>query len=251
MTHPLLAALLARGVLVSVRAGELVLRGNVTDDVRAEVNSVKDELLASLGVRHADTPAPPSPAPAPATTPVGPCHYCGRPATFLCDFPVGKDRTCDRPICADHRTKVASGIACSRGRGKSGHKGCCQPFTIDHCREHGEPTPPPAPVAYRKIEVGLSWEICPLCNRALDLERCCRSCGYRSCAKCHAGTGSENAPLCVACDPSVLVCVQCKRPTDERGRCWKCGTRRCSRCGRDTGSAFISTCVRCGLQEPD
>lgn len=35
------------------------------------------------------------------------CHYCGRPAPYLCDFlgPITK-KVCDRPICEDHREKI-------------------------------------------------------------------------------------------------------------------------------------------------
>lgn len=29
------------------------------------------------------------------------CHYCGNPATLLCDYPTEWHKTCDRPICND------------------------------------------------------------------------------------------------------------------------------------------------------
>jgi len=29
---------------------------------------------------------------------------------FLCDFPVGDGKTCDRPICPDHATEIAPEI---------------------------------------------------------------------------------------------------------------------------------------------
>ena len=37
------------------------------------------------------------------------CHYCDRPAPFLCDHPVirkGKRGTCDTPMCADCRNTI-------------------------------------------------------------------------------------------------------------------------------------------------
>jgi len=37
------------------------------------------------------------------------CCECHRPGTYLCDAVVvrrGKQTTCDRPICADHRTTI-------------------------------------------------------------------------------------------------------------------------------------------------
>jgi len=48
-----------------------------------------------------------------------PCHYCGKPTTILCDFtgPIAK-KTCDRPICENHRDKVGP--------------------DLDHCRLHRE-----------------------------------------------------------------------------------------------------------------
>lgn len=32
---------------------------------------------------------------------------CAAASEFLCDFPVGKDRTCDLPLCANHAHEVA------------------------------------------------------------------------------------------------------------------------------------------------
>lgn len=34
------------------------------------------------------------------------CFYCGKPSDWLCDYPV-PDKSCDRPICADHRINQA------------------------------------------------------------------------------------------------------------------------------------------------
>jgi len=31
------------------------------------------------------------------------CAWCGRAADYCCDFPVGEGRTCDLPLCAQHR----------------------------------------------------------------------------------------------------------------------------------------------------
>ena len=30
------------------------------------------------------------------------CQFCSRPATKLCDYPLGPGRTCDAKICAGH-----------------------------------------------------------------------------------------------------------------------------------------------------
>ena len=39
------------------------------------------------------------------------CHYCSNPAPYLCDFfgPITK-KTCDRPICEDHRDRISSSV---------------------------------------------------------------------------------------------------------------------------------------------
>lgn len=38
------------------------------------------------------------------------CSRCRRVGEFLCDFPVGGGRTCDRPVCKAHRHPVAPGV---------------------------------------------------------------------------------------------------------------------------------------------
>ncbi len=35
------------------------------------------------------------------------CIECGQPAPYLCDFPVGTGKTCDKPLCGKHRRKVS------------------------------------------------------------------------------------------------------------------------------------------------
>ncbi|HYE72630.1 MAG TPA: hypothetical protein VEF04_04830 [Blastocatellia bacterium] len=35
------------------------------------------------------------------------CYRCLGFDDFLCDYPVGEERTCDRPMCDDHRNNVA------------------------------------------------------------------------------------------------------------------------------------------------
>ena len=34
---------------------------------------------------------------------VVPCAFCGSIADFCCDFPIGEGRTCDLPLCRDHK----------------------------------------------------------------------------------------------------------------------------------------------------
>lgn len=36
------------------------------------------------------------------------CSFCGWVSEFLCDFPVGDGKTCDRKMCADCAREVAS-----------------------------------------------------------------------------------------------------------------------------------------------
>lgn len=31
------------------------------------------------------------------------CVACGKPADWLCDFPLTTERSCDRPVCGEHR----------------------------------------------------------------------------------------------------------------------------------------------------
>ena len=39
-----------------------------------------------------------------------PCAECGDVPEFLCDYPVGKEKTCDRPLCEFHANEVAPDI---------------------------------------------------------------------------------------------------------------------------------------------
>ena len=34
------------------------------------------------------------------------CAFCGRPADYLCDYPVSEGKTCDKPICKKCKTIV-------------------------------------------------------------------------------------------------------------------------------------------------
>ncbi len=41
------------------------------------------------------------------------CYICGKPADLLCDYvlEIGlKNPTCDRPLCSEHRVKIANDI---------------------------------------------------------------------------------------------------------------------------------------------
>lgn len=50
------------------------------------------------------------------------CSVCNAPrAGVLCDFPIGKGKTCDKPLCGRCAKSVAPGI--------------------DHCPDHGEAPP--------------------------------------------------------------------------------------------------------------
>ena len=33
------------------------------------------------------------------------CWHCGRPADWLCDFPIDRRRRCDQPLCDRHRVR--------------------------------------------------------------------------------------------------------------------------------------------------
>ena len=37
-------------------------------------------------------------------------HRCSWVSAFLCDYPVGDGKTCDRPLCSDHAYEVAPEI---------------------------------------------------------------------------------------------------------------------------------------------
>ena len=39
-----------------------------------------------------------------------PCRECGCEAEFLCDYPVGNDKTCDAKLCWKHAHEVSPGI---------------------------------------------------------------------------------------------------------------------------------------------
>ena len=36
-----------------------------------------------------------------------PCFACADAGDYLCDYPVGKDKTCNRALCEQHRHSVA------------------------------------------------------------------------------------------------------------------------------------------------
>lgn len=44
------------------------------------------------------------------------CYYCGAPAGFDCDFPIGDGKTCDRHACMKHSVHVG--------------------FNLDYCAAH-------------------------------------------------------------------------------------------------------------------
>jgi hypothetical protein len=39
-----------------------------------------------------------------------PCATCGCDSDFLCDYPVGKAKTCDALLCWEHAHEVAPGV---------------------------------------------------------------------------------------------------------------------------------------------
>lgn len=44
-----------------------------------------------------------------------PCFVCGRPSTSLCDYPIGKGKTCDRPLCNSCKTSIGPNLdVCSK-----------------------------------------------------------------------------------------------------------------------------------------
>ena len=38
------------------------------------------------------------------------CIECGAVAEYLCDYPVGEGKTCDRPLCDAHAERIAPDI---------------------------------------------------------------------------------------------------------------------------------------------
>ena len=43
------------------------------------------------------------------------CTECAAPSENLCDYPVGEDKTCDRPLCDEHSRGVAHDVHYCRG----------------------------------------------------------------------------------------------------------------------------------------
>lgn len=46
------------------------------------------------------------------------CADCAALGIFLCDYPVGEGKTCDRPICEDHANEVAPEVHYCQGHMK-------------------------------------------------------------------------------------------------------------------------------------
>ena len=40
------------------------------------------------------------------------CKVCGKTAGLLCDFPTGRGKTCDAPLCSDCVSKVGGADFC-------------------------------------------------------------------------------------------------------------------------------------------
>lgn len=40
----------------------------------------------------------------------GPCYACSAPHEALCDWPVGKGKTCDRRLCRQHRARQGGDV---------------------------------------------------------------------------------------------------------------------------------------------
>lgn len=77
---------------------------------------------------------------------------CGRPAEFLCDYPLRGARagkTCSRGVCSSHRVVVADGV--------------------DHCPAHGKVDAPAREAAVR-VKVELSFEIPDVAERSKAIE---------------------------------------------------------------------------------
>ncbi len=36
---------------------------------------------------------------------LGLCHWCAKPATALCDYPMGDGKTCSLSLCDEHRVR--------------------------------------------------------------------------------------------------------------------------------------------------
>jgi len=72
-----------------------------------------------------------------------PCAWCNRPATLLCDYPVGRDGVdlwpCDVPVCRACASQEGTTHLC----GPNG----CEYDTLDHCPIHQRPEGRQRPVA--------------------------------------------------------------------------------------------------------
>lgn len=39
-----------------------------------------------------------------------PCSVCSAPGGYLCDWPLSATKTCDAPLCAEHRQRWSPGV---------------------------------------------------------------------------------------------------------------------------------------------
>lgn len=66
-----------------------------------------------------------------------PCGWCARPALYLCDFPTGPGKTCDAPVCGEHRHQHGVFRVTYRSLGGRRRRGTAE--TIDYCPNHMPP----------------------------------------------------------------------------------------------------------------
>lgn len=89
----------------------------MVERMRAAFEDPREHVKYKLGLRKVEPIDPDALAPAFGTMFWHEPRYsatvvcpCGHFATFLCDQPVGRGRTCDAPLCRCCRTAVADGI---------------------------------------------------------------------------------------------------------------------------------------------
>jgi hypothetical protein len=65
-----------------------------------------------------------------------PCRDCGVQSEYLCDYPVGNDKTCDAQLCEEHAYEVAPGVHYCKGHYEQWKKFV---ETEEYQRKYGNP----------------------------------------------------------------------------------------------------------------
>ena len=174
------------------------------------------------------------------------CAYCHRQARHLCDYPIDSvtGKTCDKPLCEEHRVQVGSSFLCRRGRGKG-----CHFDTIDRCPGHaGMPDPPSGrkedtPVLYVTLDRAalralLSGDVVRVSGRGGSVQMVVSS-ELRIALGDPAARAAILAPLQPASKDNVVPCPRC-------GAGWPIVQAFWARI--EGARQLICCCTQCGIE---